>query len=173
MRPATRLFSSAILLAGAVICSAQEPAAKLEVRTPKSSYQIGTPIRLDITLKNISAEILHIDKVSEHDDGQAEAYISVEVRNSSGRALPRTDGLTFIKNGKKYTIGKRWLTRMGVDLEPNQHLRDYLVLSKLFNLSRPGNYTVSAKAEIRAPGSGPEINWIEARSNTIEFTVQR
>ena len=173
MRPATRLFSSAILLAGAVVCSAQEPAAKLEIRTPKSSYLIGMPIRLDITLKNISGETLHIDKVSEHDDGQAEAYISIEVRNSSGRPLPRTDGLTFIKNGKKYTIGKRWLRRSGVDLGPNQELRDFLILSKLFDLRQPGDYTISAKAEIRAPDSGPEIKWIEAASNTIEFTVQR
>ncbi|HEX5235288.1 MAG TPA: hypothetical protein VFW25_08165 [Silvibacterium sp.] len=172
MRPASKLFCSAILLAGSVVCFAGEPDVKLDIRMPNSTYQLGKPIRLDIILKNLSSERLHIDKASER-NGRAEAYISAEVRDSSGRPLPRTDGLTFVKNGKKYTIGKPWLSRWGIDLEPNQESQDFLVLSNLFDLGRPGNYIVSAKAEIRAPDSGPEIKWIEAASNTIEFTVKR
>ena len=124
-------------------------------------------------LTNVSTRDLHIDKASERDDGQAEAYISLEVRDSSGRLLPRTDGQTFVKNGKKYTIGKIWLSRWGVNLGPNQGLQDFLVLSNIFDLSKPGNYTVSAKAEIRAPDSGPEIKWIEAASNRIELILVR
>lgn len=93
--------------------------------------------------------------------------------DSSGRPLPRTDGQTFVKNGKKYTNRKRCLSRWDINLGPNQESQDFLLLCNLFDLSEPGECTVSAEAEIRAPDSGPEIKWVEAVSNKISLTVER
>ena len=72
-------------------------------------------------------------------------------------------------------IPKSWFKRNGVVLRPNQELRDFLLLSSLFDLSKPGTYTVSARADIdiAAPHSGSEIKWITARSNKNGFAVRR
>lgn len=164
------LCCAILLFSWAGFCFGQQPTATLEIQMSRASYKVETPIRLDIVLANLSTETLHIDKASNR-DGQAEAYLSVEVRDSGGKPLRRTDGQTIIKNGRQYTIPKRWLTRKGVPLEPNQKLRDFLLLSGLFDLSTPGTYTVTTRAEIRSPYSGPEIKWIEAISNKTTFTV--
>ena len=164
---------SSIVLFSLVSCVAQEPTATLEIQLPESGFPVGTLIRLNVIVKNLSTEDLRVWKASPQVNGQAEAYISVEVRDSEGKSLPRTDGLTIVKNGKKYVIGKRWLTRKGVVLEPNQELHDFLLLSSLFDLSKPGTYTVSARADIPAPYSGPEIKWITAMSNKISFSLKR
>jgi len=46
------------------------------------------------------------------------------------------------------------MTRKGAYIKPNQELRDYIVLAKVFDLSNPGTYTVSAKASFDSLDSG-------------------
>ena len=75
---------------------------------------------------------------------------------------------------------KSWLTRKGIIIAPKHELRDFLVLSSLFDLNKPGTYSVSAILEI--PGSaelmspkaapGPEPKFIEIESNKINFAVR-
>lgn len=154
-------------------CSAQTPAATLEIQVPKSEFRAGSAIRLDVNIRNSSTEDLRIWKTSPTTDGLAEAYLSIKVRDTDGKYLPRVDGATIMKSGKKYVIEERWLTRKGVTVLPNQNLHDFLILSTLFDLSRPGTYSVSAEADIPKPNSGPEIKWIVAHSNEVTFTVKQ
>jgi hypothetical protein len=51
-------------------------------------------------------------------------------------------------------------------------LHDFLLLSSLFDLSKPGIYVVSAEANIPKPHSGPEIKWIVAESNNFAFATK-
>ena len=150
----------------------QNQSAKLTIQTPTLAVTVGAPAKLLITIENTSGKPFEIDKASSQ-DGQAEAYTNVEVRDTFGNLLPRIDGQTFVKNGKLHTFPKRWMTRKAVAVAPGDNLRDFLVLSNLFDFETPGNYTVTAKLEIRAPGSGPDIKWIEAVSNTIRIEVVR
>jgi hypothetical protein len=93
-----------------VPCFAQKPSATLEIQTPESRFIAGTIIRLDVVVKNSMTKVLHVWKASPEGDGQAEACIAVEVSDSEGRSLPRTDRTTIVRNGKKYTFPKSWLT---------------------------------------------------------------
>ena len=52
-------------------------------------------------------------------------------------------------------------------------LHDFLLLSSLFDLSKPGIYVVSAGADIPKPYSGPEIKWIVAESNNATFAKRK
>ena len=140
---------------------------------PESEFPVGTAIRLDVIVRNSMTKDLHVWKVSRDADGQAEAYITVKVRDSAGKSLPRVDGQKIVKNGKEYVLPKIWLTRKGAYVNPDQELHDYIVLSRLFDLGKPGIYTVSAKADFEAPDSGPEIKWIAAESKEISFAVKR
>lgn len=164
---------SVVVLFGLVSCFAQEPRATLEIQMPQSEFTVGTAVRLDVIVKNSMTEDLHVWKVSPDAYGMAEAYIGVEVRDADGKSLPRADGQTIVRNGKKYVSPKSWLTRKGVYIKPNQELHDFLVLSNLFDLSMPGTYTVSAKADFEKPNSGAEIKLIVAESSKIHFAVKQ
>ncbi len=173
MRPTISAFIGlVVVLFSFVPCVAQMPAATLEIQMPESSSATGAPIRLNVIVKNISTEDLRIWKTSPNADGLAEAYINVEVRDPEGKSPPRIDGVPIVKNGKKYMMAKSWLTRKGVTVKPNHELHDFLLLSSLFDLRKPGTYTVSAKTDIPEPYSGPEAKWIEVASNKISFTVK-
>ena len=167
----TFLFNAIVLLSS-LPCVAQKPAATLQIQLHEKEFKSGAAIRLDVIVTNLSGEDLRIWKVSAQVDGQAEAYLSVNVCDSEGKPLSRIDGVTIERNGKKYRIGKAWITRKGVMLSTNHELRDFLSLSALFNLSKPGTYTASAAADIPEPYSGPEIKWIVAKSNKVSFEVK-
>ena len=173
MRPIVSAFLYfGIVLFSFAPCVAQTPAATLEIQMPESKFALGTPIRLDVTIKNISTERLHIWKVSPQDDGRAEAYMSVEVLDSEGKSLPRIDGVTFVHDGKKDMMPKSW-TRKGVTVKANQELHDFLLLSNLFDLSKPGMYTVSVKTDIPKPNPGSQIKFVVVASNSINFAVKQ
>jgi hypothetical protein len=163
----------AIVLLGMAPCFAQKPSVMLDIQVPESEFTVGTAIRLDVAVRNSMTEDLHVWKVSPDNVGLAEAYIDVEIRDSEGKSLPRADGQTVVMNGKKYVFPKSWMTRKGAYVKPNQELRDYILLSKVFDLSKPGTYTVSAKASFDSRDSGPEIKWIVAESNKVTFAVKQ
>ena len=66
---------------------------------------------------------------------------------------------------------KRWATRKGTDLAPGGTLEDYMMLNQMFDFTKSGTYSVSAKIAIQAPDSGPEIHWLQAGSNTLKITI--
>jgi hypothetical protein len=151
--------------------NAQQPSpVTLTISTPAATLRPGEPVRLNVAVGNASSETLVVDKASAQ-DGRAEAFVDVEVRDASGNALPRIDGTPFVSNGKQHMIPKRWLTRKGANVAPGDILRDYMMLNKIFDFTKPGTYSVSAKIAIRAPDSGPEIHWLQASSNAVKITI--
>jgi hypothetical protein len=137
---------------------------------PQSTFEAGTAVRLDVIVRNLSDEADLIPKV----DGHAEDYLHIEVRAQDGKQLERIDRQTLLRNGKTYSFPKRgWGSRKLETIKPNDESRNYLVLSNLFDLCKPGTYSVSAKAELQKPYSGPEIKWVETAAEEIEFVVKR
>jgi hypothetical protein len=174
MRQSLRaLHISAIALLSVTYCFGQKPPAMLKIQLPASNFAEGTPIKLDVMVKNKSKEELNVWKASPQVDGEAEAYVDVEVRDSAGKALSRIDGVTIVRNGKKYTFPKRWFTRKGASVAPGRVSRDFVILNNLFDLSKPGSYIVSAKLEDAWPDSGPEMKLWEADSNQIRFKIRQ
>jgi len=152
--------------------ASQKPSATLQIKLPLSEFEAGTPIRLDVIVRNSTSEDFHVWKASPEVDGQAEAYVLPKVLDAHGKSLSRIDGITVVRNGKKYSIGRQWLKRRGAILKPAEELHDFLILSNLFDLTKPGTYVVSAVGEITRPDPGPEIKWIAAQSNEITFIVK-
>jgi hypothetical protein len=146
---------------------------------PESSFAQGAPVRLEIVVKNLSKGELLVWKADPQFDGEAEAYVHVEVRDSVGRLLPRIDGRAIEKGGMKYFLPKMWITRKGVFIAAGRELRDFVLLSSLFDLSEPGAYVVSAEMEIpgsaefeaHATDSGSNREPVEIESKKISFVV--
>jgi hypothetical protein len=127
----------------------------------------GTEVRLDITVTNVSDQPISVYHVS----GEAKAVNKIEVRDASGNALPRIDGRTMLIHGKSHYLPKQWLSRKGVVLKPGETLEDFSILSKIFDLTKPGRYAVVATQRIRKGESEPIPGWIETTSNALYITV--
>ena len=138
---------------------------------PQSGFAVGAVIRLDVIVKNSMTEDLLVWKVSPDADGLAEAYIGVVVRDADGKSLPRKDRHTVVHDGETYTFPKSWFTRKGAFIKPNHELHDFLLLSRLFDLNKPGTYSVSAVLETPVPNTGPNPELIKAESNKLTFNV--
>jgi len=180
LRQAMKFFFCFVLVPFSLSpCLCQEPPVALTTRMPESSFVQGAPVRLNVIVKNLSKDELRVWKADPQNDGEAEAYIGVEVRDSTGKLLPRIDGRVVVRNGKKYILPKLWMTRKGAFVAAGQELRDFVLLSSLFDLSEPGAYIVSAEMEIpgsaefeaRTAVSGPTLEPNVIESKTIRFVV--
>jgi hypothetical protein len=139
----------------------------LSIKSSPSTVKAGTEIKLEITVANVSDRPISVYQVS----GEAEAVNKIEVRDTSGSVLPRIDGRTMMISGKPHYLPKQWLSRKGVVLKPGETLEDFSILSKMFDLTKPGKYAIVAKHWIRKGESEPIPGWIGATSNTIYITV--
>lgn len=164
-RPASSFLYCCLLSCSRYFPVHQQPEPTLELRLPRSTFAV----RLDVILRNLSAEDVLVPKI----DGHAEDYLHIKVRDSDGKQLLRIDRRTFVKNGKSYSFPKRgWGSRKLETIKPNGPSHDYLVLSDLFELSKPGAYTISAKAGLQRPYPGPEIKWVETVADEIGFAIR-
>ena len=128
-------------------------------------------MKLVITVTNTSGQDVDLYKTP-GPDGQAEDVNKIEVRDQSGNSLPRIDVQTVEIGGKLRTFPKKITkSRAGVILKPGESLKDFAILSNLFDLSKPGKYTVVAQNERRSGDSSHELNMIYVKSNMITITV--
>ncbi len=161
-----------IVVAGAMCGVAQNktPITVL-IQCPQSELKSGSEVKLLITVTNTSDQDVDLYKTP-GPDGQAEDVNKIEVRDESGRALPRADVQTVRIGGKLRTFPKKIIkSRAGVILKPGESLKDFAILSNLFDLSKPGKYTVTAQNERRSVDSSHELNLVYVKSNTITITV--
>jgi hypothetical protein len=144
---------------------------RVVIETQDVSPKSGARIDLKITVTNRSDQPISVYRVP-GPDGQAEAVNKIEVRDPSGQLLARIDGRPVTVNGKLRMLPKRWLTRAGVILKPGEELKDFAVLTNLFDMTRPGAYEVTVRHELRVDDPGPDIKFLYTRSNTIKITVR-
>ena len=166
------LMLCSAIAAVSTTCSLAEdkPPISVSIQCPQSEVKSGTEVKLLITVTNTSESDVEVYKAP-GPDGQAEAVDKIEVRDASGNLLPRIDGQTVVIGGAKHTIPRRWMSRKSVLLAPGGRLVDFTILSNLFDLSKPGQYTVIVRNERRADGSGPDLKEVYSTSNKITITV--
>jgi hypothetical protein len=165
--PAAWLMTTVFQLA----CWGQSSAEfTLAIHTNTPTVKSGARVRLDITVTNISDHPICFYK-ARGAGGQAEAANSFEARDASGNRLRRIDGYTVWIHGEAHTKLPLILSRKGVVLKPDETLDDFTTLSNLFDLTKPGRYTVTARQAVPFVHPGAKPSGIIAASNTIEITV--
>lgn len=154
-----------------VNCTAQQKSPiSASISTPTPVIKSGTEVKVHVTITNNSDHTVRLYRAL-GPDGQAEAANQVDVYNDAGKKLSRIDGRAIQIQGQTHYLPKKWVSRTTVLVEPGQSCDDFLILSNLFDLSKPGKYTVSLRHEMRADDSDPNVNLIYATSNTITITV--
>ena len=162
-----------LLAVSCAMHSAAEDKAPVNVliQCKQAIVKSGSEVKLLITVTNTSDQDVDLYKTP-GPDGQAEDVNKIEVRDGSGNALPRADVQTVEIGGVLRTFPKKMTkSRMGVILKPGDSLEDFTILSNIFDLSKPGKYTVTVQNERRSSDSSNELKLIYVKSNTITVTV--
>jgi len=154
-----------------ISCTAQQEAPiTASISTPTPAIRSGAELKVNVTITNTSDHAVRLYKAL-GPDGQAEAANHIEVFDADGKKLSRIDGPAIQKNGRNSHLPKAWISRTTIAVGPGESSEDFLILSNLFDLSKPGKYSVTLRHEMRAGDSDPNIKLIYATSNTIAFTV--
>jgi hypothetical protein len=157
------IISCAILpLAGHGLQAAQapqqatpSPPLSLEIAMLQDTVPAGTPTKVRVTTKNISAFDLEVET--------GVAYMAY-VNDDSGHTPPDTVlGHTY-RYHYQNSPDKAFYMETGIGsvaLKPGETRTDTVDLSKLFDFSQPGKYTVRLRRMYRA----------SITSNTVSFTI--
>jgi len=166
------IATASAVSASEILGVAQEPPpVTVLIQCQPSEVKSGSEVKLFITVSNTSDQDVHLYKTP-GPDGQAEDVNKIEVRDEVGNKLSRSDVQTVEIGGKLRTFPKKMkVSRKGGIVKPGESLSDFAVLSNLFDLSKPGHYTVTVRNERRSGDLGPEMKLIYASSNTITLTV--
>jgi len=149
-----------------------ESPVQISIRTETPTIKRGSEIKLQIVLSNVSDHPVDIYTASGTGGGEAEDDNGIYVRDASGSLTPRVDGRSVTRSdGKLIRMRSGPSSRRGVTLQPGEQFRDFTILSHLFDLGKPGVYTVTAKQDIRLDQASPQPTLATATSNTIQITV--
>jgi hypothetical protein len=153
-----------------VSATQQASPIRVSISAPSPEAKSGAQVRINVTVENISGNTVELYKAL-GPDGQAEAANEVDVYDSDGKALFRIDGRAFKANGQIRHLPKQWISRKTVPLEPGKSSEDFLILGDLFDMTKPGHYTVKVRHQLQIPTPPSEDRMIEEPSNTITITV--
>ena len=120
----------------------------------------GSQINVDATLTNKSKDTINLDVAAQW---MAELDFKIDVRDAQGILAPLTDyGRQAIKGEGDLPIVENY--RGKVILHPGDTFKREIEVTKLYDLSLPGKYTVLAQRI-------DDTNGAVAKSNTATLTV--
>jgi hypothetical protein len=127
----------------------------LILEAEQNPAKANSEVNVDITLRNSSNRAMYMSY------GLSELDYAFEVRDSQNRVPPQTDFARKSK-GRGYFSGEQLFY-----LQPGEGLpKALLVLTKFYDLSRPGKYTVQISRAVPAELGGGTI-----KSNIVTITI--
>jgi hypothetical protein len=149
--------------------AAPPQAFSITIRSPARTWKVGSDLTITIRLENVSGQKLLLRKAPGQEQG--ELFMDVDVEDEHGHPPPRTKYFRVLRGiggddparGPNEELLQAGSIQKKV-LGPGESLTDGIVVSKLFDLSRPGNYTI----RVRRHDQGSDTIVV---SNTIAVTV--
>jgi hypothetical protein len=131
----------------------------VSISTPAETVKSGEEIRVNVRVTNTSNHVVKILK-SSGNEGPADGVNSADVTYDGGQRAPR------IPNHQIF------LTRGLISVKPGDSKEDFLIVSKLFDMSKPGRYTVLVRHELlEDDGTDDKFKRSFVPSNSISITV--
>ncbi|MGA2834638.1 MAG: hypothetical protein ABSE55_16340 [Terracidiphilus sp.] len=168
MRSMTALGLLAVALQTVCIAQVKSPIT-VSITTPTLVTKTGEAIRVNVTVTNTSDHSVKLYKAL-GPDGQAEVANQIDVLDADGKKLSRIDGLA-VQVRRQIYHRQMPMSRTMIRLDPGQSNEDFLILNNLFDLSKPGKYTVTVGHGLRVDVPGSDPNLMNVPSNTITITV--
>ena len=165
MQVKPRYVLSSILLSLAGMAGAQEaqpkkPAFSLSITARQATAKAGSPVALQLTLTNTTEHDLEVGRG--FINGTLLRYMDVKVLDKDGQPVADTDYGLGLHGRRPGPIGGG--VGFSEKIKPGEAIHEEADLSKEFDLSKPGKYTVQAE---RMDSTIREV----VKSNVITFTV--
>jgi hypothetical protein len=147
--------------AAALSRAADPPPFSIAINSPQDAWKLGADVRLAVILTNTSDRTIFFRKLPGQDDG--ERFMDVEVTDDRGNVPARTRYYRVLRH--EDTDDVIWGGYVQKKLvKPGESLNDGMIVNRLFDLARPGKYTVRV---IRRDEATKTL----VMSNTITVTV--
>src|SRR5271165_4183531 len=153
----------------ALATAADQPPFSIAIGSPQQTWRIGSEVTVTVILTNTSRETVLFRKSFAQDEG--ELFMDVEVKDDRGNPLPRTKYYRLLRQDYSSDFPRQpdeeFIAGGSVHkyfLKPAETLKDQIVVSRLFDLSRVGKYTI--RVQRRDQGTKSLVT-----SNSITVTV--
>ena len=141
---------TALAVQGARATGAVKAAFSLIISAPQSSVKSGAPVWIEVTMANNSNHRIAVTREPSEDLDQGGWVYEVDVHGDKGGAPPQTEYARNIINGGLRSTGL-------IPLYPGKTIIDRVNVSKLYDLSRPGTYTIQVQ-EFDVSSSSPVMS---------------
>jgi uncharacterized protein (DUF58 family) len=163
------LLCAASLLALFVATSpAQQTSASsfsITISADQSTVKVGAPITIRILFKNTSNEEIALAKIP--GDRKGEKHNLVDVRDADGKMPPETEYKQALE-GKRDNVKGHVVLPMASNftqfLKPGDVMQDNLDVTDLYDLSKPGRYTIQIERN-------DDISKTLVKSNVVTVTI--
>jgi hypothetical protein len=155
----------AILLSSTVLQSANAPLFSVTLEAPKGALRPGAKVVLRVTLINTSDHNIPFKRTNNPQSNEEFRYV-VDVEDSSGKPAPASAQVRALEG--QITMLED-INNHAYWLKPGESYSDDLEITKLFDLSHPGEYKVWVSKELLSRHPRPEDT---VKSNAVTVVVQ-
>jgi hypothetical protein len=153
-----------VAASGGVFAQVAPPPFSLTLSSSEKVIRVGSEARLEIVLKNTSIHEFSIATSNLKD--RAESHYLIDVRDSKGRPVPDTEYAHTVWNLNSKPTTLFVFSEIVDTLKPGETMTDVAVITKLYDLTRPGKYTIRVSRKI-----WKELGKGTVKSNPITITV--
>ncbi|HYK22224.1 MAG TPA: hypothetical protein VEV42_15905 [Pyrinomonadaceae bacterium] len=154
----TLLLALCTLLAQPLTTGSNDTGFQLTLRVMKAPSR-NQSITVEFKIENVSKTQLWLQETS------AERDYELEVRDSRGQEVQLTERGRTLRNNKGEIF-----RNIVVKLNPGERKTDVIDVGSLYDLSKPGDY--SLRATRRAVKIGSRTKWAQVESNTVTFKIE-
>jgi hypothetical protein len=171
MRTSLNLLLFAMLSSslGKVAAESAKAPYSITISTRQSTVKAGAEVKVGVTLTNTSDHQIYLARSMDRVSG--EDHAQVEILSENGNPPPETKYRRFLR-GEDHEPGSHGQPprpRIGSDISyrinTGKTLEDVIVVSKLYDLSKPGRYTIQVSRFDQTYSK----TWV--KSNKITLTV--
>ncbi|HTX36141.1 MAG TPA: hypothetical protein VME43_14020 [Bryobacteraceae bacterium] len=168
---------------------ANEPRFSITLSAPQTVFKAGSEVKIRLVFKNISSgEVPYGRTLGIGVEPHGEFLNDVEVRDAKGDSMPKTDYYRALRGDREAAARLAGALNSGKPsgpvhvvigfnysmtaymLKPGESREEDIVVSKLFDLSKPGQYTVTASRRLLDYDNDPRSKII-AKSNALTITI--
>ncbi|MDE3136633.1 MAG: hypothetical protein KGL59_08660 [Acidobacteriota bacterium] len=135
-----------------------KPLSKLTLTAANAKSTLGSDVWIQIHWTNTSDRELTANRYTDKTTGQDMSY-TLDFRDSAGRPVPKLP--------HKPPVGHFFDAQFGT-LKPGQQITNEINLRRMYDLSRPGKYTLQVSRRLAKSLGGSII-----RSNTLAVTITK
>lgn len=159
--PALRI---AVFFLATIVASAGKDPISVSIASPREALKAGAELVLRVTVKNTSDTSINFRRSPGLIPEEGSRY-QIEVHDAQGHPAQPSKSVLALK-GK--TVVDEFISNISYKLHPGQSFEDQVTVTRYFDLSHPGKYTISVARPLEPLQN---IGKGAVRSNTISITV--